>query len=100
MHDDSLSIFQVFSQVQFGTHKNDGSLRAVVRDLRVPFGTHILKRAWGHNGEANKEHICLRIGQRSKSVVVFLTCSIPQPKFIGFPSTITLVEQLSSTSSI
>ena len=30
--------------------------------------------------EANEEHICIRVGQRSQSVVVLLSCSVPQTK--------------------
>jgi hypothetical protein len=31
-----------------------------------------------HNTEANQKHICLRITERSQSIIIFLTRSIPQ----------------------
>ena len=38
----------------------------------------ILVGSWRDEREANEEHICLGVGQRSQSVVVLLSCSVPQ----------------------
>lgn len=34
---------------------------------------YVLERAWTNNGKANEENVCLRIWERSKAIVIFLT---------------------------
>jgi len=51
--------------------------------LRTPFGGNIFKGRWTNYGEADEEHIRLRIGQGSETIVVLLTRGIPQPQGYG-----------------
>ena len=43
-------------------------------------GLDVVKRRPADNGETNEEDVCLRIGERSKSVVVFLAGGVPKPE--------------------
>ena len=49
----------------------------------TPFGGNIFKGRWTNYGEADEEHIRLRIGQGSETIVVLLTRGIPQPQGYG-----------------
>ena len=44
----------------------------------TPFGGNIFKGRWADYGETDEEHVCLRIGERSETIVVLLTCSVPE----------------------
>lgn len=44
---------------------------------------HVIEGWWADDGEADEEHICLRIGERSEAVVIFLSGGIPQSQADG-----------------
>lgn len=41
-------------------------------------GSHVIKRGRANNGETDQEYIGLRVGQRAKTIVIFLSSSIPK----------------------
>lgn len=41
-------------------------------------GPDVVKGWRADNGEADEEDVCLRVGERSQSIVVFLSSGIPQ----------------------
>lgn len=53
-------------------------------DFRVPFLLDIVKGGGDHNGEADEKDVCLRVGQRSEPVIVFLPGSVEQTKGVWF----------------
>lgn len=42
------------------------------------FSLDVVERWRADNGEANQEHICLGVRERSKTVIIFLSSSIPE----------------------
>ena len=45
---------------------------------------HVLKRSWANDGKANQENVRLRVGERAKTIVIFLTSCIPKSKIDDF----------------
>lgn len=41
-------------------------------------GSDVIKGRWADNREADQEHVGLRVGERSETVVIFLSGGIPQ----------------------
>ena len=68
----------VFSKIELGSDKNHGDVWCVVTDLRSPLGADVLKAWRADEREADEEHVRLRIGQGPESVVIFLTCRVPE----------------------
>lgn len=50
----------------------------IMIDFRVPLVQSIFQRSRADDRVHNHEHICLRIGQRSQSIVILLTSSVPK----------------------
>jgi hypothetical protein len=73
----------VVSQVHLGTDEDNGDTRGVVLNFRPPFGFDVVEGVRGDDGETNKENIGLRVGQRTKSIVVFLASGIPKTQVHG-----------------
>jgi hypothetical protein len=74
----------VLSQVQLGCNHKDGDVGAVVVDFWVPLGLDVLEGSGGDDGEAREEDVRLRVGERTKTVVILLSCSVPEAKVNGF----------------
>jgi len=45
----------------------------------------IFKRVWAVDGEADEEEICFGIGKWSETIILLLTCCIPQGQLDGLP---------------
>lgn len=91
----------VIAQIQLRADEDDGDAGGVVLDLGIPLcrlasllvdrgggrASHlrldVVERRRAHNGKANQEHVCLRIRQRPKTVIIFLAGSIPQSQAYG-----------------
>jgi len=73
----------VLSQIQLGSNNEDGHIGAMVVDFRVPLGLDVLEGGRRDNGEARQEHVGLRVGQRSQTIVIFLSSSIPKTQVDG-----------------
>lgn len=52
----------------------------MVADLWIPLGADVLEAGWVDQREAYQKDVRLRVGQRSQSVVIFLTRRVPQTK--------------------
>jgi len=68
----------VSSKIALGSDENQRSSRAVVLNFRIPLALDVLERRGGDDREADQEDVSLGIGQRSQSVIIFLSSSIPQ----------------------
>lgn len=98
----------VVSQVQLGSDKDDGDVGSMVLDFGIPLrqlavarfgsllvqniewrthrstecksylGLDVIERRRADDGKADQEDISLGVGQRSESIVILLTSSIPQ----------------------
>ena len=55
----------------------------MMMDFWEPFFANVLKRGGRSNGEADQEHISLRIRKGTKTIVIFLTRRIEEAKGIG-----------------
>lgn len=94
----------VFSKIELGSDQDDGDIRRMMVDLGVPLevvstglgflfavsavassylGLDVVKRRGADDGEADEENIGLGVGQRSQSVVIFLTSGIPETQANG-----------------
>lgn len=71
---------RVILQIELGTHQDDRHAGRVVLDLRVPFRLDVVEGRRADDGEADQEHIGLRVGQRAQAVVVLLAGGIPEPE--------------------
>ena len=76
----------VVSQIDLGSHQQEGSVLAMVGDLGHPFFLDIFKTRRGNDTEANEEDVCLGIGERPKPVVILLASGIEEPEGVGFPA--------------
>jgi len=70
----------VAAEIDLSTDKKHRSSWAMMSDLRSPLSGHVIKGGRADNAEANQEHISLGIRKRSKTIVIFLTSSIPKTK--------------------
>ena len=91
---EELDAGSLVAQVGFQAAEDDGSCWAEVQDLGIPLVLvsrslngdakfaylvkHILERVGTIDGKADEEQICLWVGKRSQSVVLFLSGSIPE----------------------
>lgn len=93
----------VVAKIELGADEDDGNVGGVVVDLGVPLegvvsrssawrlakssvtylGADVVKGRRADDGEADEEDVGLRIGQRAKTLVIFLTGSIPQAQADG-----------------
>ena len=55
----------------------------MVVDFWKPFLSYVLEGCRGGDAEADEEDIGLRIGEGTKTVVIFLSCGIKKTKCIG-----------------
>jgi len=55
----------------------------VVLNFRGPLGLNVLKRVGRDDGEADEEDIGLGVAQRTETIVVLLTSSIPEAQVDG-----------------
>lgn len=53
-------------------------------NLRKPFLTDVLKRRRRGNRKTDEEYVCLRVGERAETVIVFLPGRIEQTKGVWF----------------
>jgi hypothetical protein len=49
------------------------------------FLLHVIEGVRGVNGEAYEDDVRIRVAQRAKSIIVFLTCGIPQSQLDVLP---------------
>lgn len=102
---ETLQCLGVFSQIELSANKYDGDVGRVVVDLWEPLfhlsascplfsgparlrrqadgeltnlGPDVVKGWRANNGEADEEDVCLRVGERAQSIIVFLSGGIPQ----------------------
>jgi len=68
----------IVSQIGLGADEDDRHVGRVVLNLRVPLRLHVLERGRRDDGEAHQKAVRLRVRQRAQSVIVLLTCSVPQ----------------------
>jgi len=73
----------VAAQVRFGANQDDWNTRSMVLNLGPPFALDVVVRVLADDGKANQEDIRLWVAQRSQSVVVLLTGSVPQAEVNG-----------------
>lgn len=59
----------VIAKIKLGADQQEGSVGAVVLDLRVPLGANILERGRRDDGEADEEDVGLGVGQRAQTVL-------------------------------
>ena len=76
----------VVSQIDLGSHQQEGSLLAMVGDLRHPFFLDIFKTRRGDRTEAHEEDVCLGIGEGPQPVVVLLSGGVEEPQGVGLPT--------------
>lgn len=101
----------VISQIELCADQNNGCARTVMAHLWIPLnttiyidiyiqkitnkinlkktkftylGSNVLKRSWIHQRKAYEKNVRLRIGQRSKTIVVLLTGRVPQSQIDWF----------------
>ena len=68
----------VVTEIGLGADENEGDSAGVVLDFWVPLLLDVLEGRRADDGEANQEHVRLRVRQRPQAIVVFLSGSIPQ----------------------
>lgn len=73
----------VVSQIKLRANKNDGNAGRVMLNLGVPLGLDVVERRRADDGEADEEHVGLRVGQRAQTIVILLTSGIPQTQTDG-----------------
>lgn len=72
----------IISQIDLCANDEAGDTGAVMVDLGEPFLANVLEGCRRGDAETNEEDIGLRVGERSQSVVIFLTSSIEQAEGI------------------
>lgn len=50
----------------------------MVFDFGEPLSFYVVEGRWADDREADEKDVCLRIGQGSESIVIFLTSRVPQ----------------------
>jgi hypothetical protein len=73
----------VFTQIDFGSDQDEGDVGAVVRDLGIPLGPQVFKRRRVDDGIGQQENVGLRIREGSKTIIIFLSSSIPETQIDG-----------------
>ncbi len=61
----------VLTKIQLSADEEEGSVGAVVLDLRVPLGLDVLERGGRDDRIANQEDVGLRVGQRTEAIIVW-----------------------------
>ena len=62
----------------FLTTENDGCIRTVMSNFWHPLVRDVREWSWTDDAEAKHEHIGLWVGQRAKSIIIFLASRIPK----------------------
>lgn len=73
---------RVVAQIFLCADEDDGDAGTVVLHLGDPLLADILERRVRRDAEAHQEDVCLRVGQRSQSVVIFLTGCVEQTECV------------------
>jgi len=73
----------VLAHVELGPDQDHGCVGAVVLNLGDPFGANIFEGSGGDDGEADEEDVGLGIGEGSKTIVIFLSRSVPKTEIDG-----------------
>jgi len=68
----------VFAKIQLSANKDDGNIWRMVIDFREPLGSNVVKGWRADDREANEEDIGLGVRQRTKSIIILLSSSIPK----------------------
>merc|ERR1719327_694609 len=68
----------VVAEVLLVADRDDGDVGAEVFHLWRPLLGDVLQRVWRVNGEAHEDDICVWVGERAQSVIVFLPSCVPQ----------------------
>lgn len=75
---------RIVAQIGLCANNQAGDTRTVVVNLGEPLFPHVLKGGGGGDGEANKEDISLRVGERAQTIIILLTGSIEQTQRVRF----------------
>jgi hypothetical protein len=73
-----LNHLSVVAEIDLASNENDGETLAEVKDFGNPLLLDVVKRVRGIDGEANQDDVGVGVRERAKTVVVFLTSSIPK----------------------
>lgn len=97
----TLEGFGVLTKIELGADEDDGDVGRMMVNLGVPLrvtsmhvrgfersqmsvspylGLNVVERGGADDGEANQEDVGLGVGERSKSIVIFLSSGIPETK--------------------
>ena len=74
---------RVVPQIYLGADDQARDAGAVMMDFREPFLADVLEGGWRGHGEADEEHVCLRVGQGTEPIVILLSSGIKQSERIG-----------------
>jgi len=77
---ESVDRFLVVSQIELSSNEDLWDVGAVVSDFWDPLGANVFERIWGDQGETNDEDLGLWVGERSETIVIFLTCASRESK--------------------
>lgn len=70
----------VIAKIELGSDQDNGNTGCVMLNLGVPLGLYVVKRRRADDGEADEEDVGLGVRERTKTVVILLTSSIPETK--------------------
>jgi len=73
----------VVSEVDLGPDEDDAGCGAVVLHFRPPLGADVLVRCGVRDAVADEENVRLRIAQRTETVIVLLSGSVPKTEGDG-----------------
>jgi len=73
-----LNCLLVEAQVLFATDQDNGETLAEVQNLGNPLLLDVVKGIRRVDSKANQNDVGVGIGKRSQTIVIFLTCGIPQ----------------------
>lgn len=68
----------VVTEILLAANENNRKALAEVKDLGDPLLLDVVKGIGGVDGEANQNNVRIRVRQRTKTVVILLTSSIPK----------------------
>jgi len=69
---------RVLSQVELRTNEDNWDGRSMVVNLGEPLCANVVKRRRRNDGEADQEDISLGVRERTQSIIILLSCGIPQ----------------------
>ena len=81
----ALKSCRVLSQVKLGADQDNGNVGRMMIDLGVPLSLDVVEGRGANDREADQEDICLRVGERSQAIIIFLSRSIPQTQADRLP---------------